>query len=78
MEKQNLNISSLRLLSEFVIIITVGFLLKVALDVVIWRYSGPVSLVIMLGLIFFYMRWRGHSLSWIGLRRLRSVKSRLL
>jgi len=32
----------------------------------------------MLGLIFFYMRSRGHSLSWIGLTRLKSVKSRLL
>jgi len=78
MKKQNQNSFNLRLLLEFLIIIAIGFFLKVALDLVIWRYSGPVSLVIMLGLVFFYLRRRGLSFRWLGLIHLKSVKSRLL
>jgi len=68
----------LRLLLEFVVIFAIGHVLKVALDLAIWRYSGPVSLGIMLVLIFFYLRWRGHTFSWIGLTPLKSTKSLLL
>lgn len=78
MKKPKPNTSRLRLLLEFLIIISIGFILKVTLDAVIWRYSGPVSLVIMLGLIYFYLHRRGHSFFWIGLVPLKSVKSRCL
>lgn len=67
-----------RLFLDFIVIIGTAYLLKVALDVAIWRYSGPVSLAIMLVLIFFYLRRRGHSFSWIGLVSLTSTKDRLL
>lgn len=67
-----------RLLTEFIIIFLIGYGLKAVLDLAIWRYSGPVSLGMMLGLLFYYLRWREHNFSWIGLIPLRSVKSWLL
>jgi len=78
MKEHGLKTPNLRYLAEFIAIIAIGFLLKIALDTIIWRYSGPVSLVIMLGLIFFYLRQRGHSFAWIGMIPLNSLKSRLL
>lgn len=68
----------LRFLLEFVILIGLWFLLKIALDVAIWRYSGPVSLAIMLVLTFFYLRWLGRPLSWIGLISIKSARAWLL
>lgn len=59
-------------------IVGTWFLIKALLDVFIWRYSGPISLAVMLVLVFFYLRMRGHALSWIGLVSLTSIKSRLL
>ena len=70
--------SRLRLLLEFTILVGLWFLLKFALDAYIWRYSGPVSLAIILVLTFFYLRWRGRPLSWIGLVPLKSAGNRLL
>jgi membrane protease YdiL (CAAX protease family) len=67
-----------RLFLEFIIIFLIGHFLKMVLDLAIWRYSGPVSLGIMLVLLFYYLRWRGRSFSWIGLVPLKSAKSWLL
>jgi membrane protease YdiL (CAAX protease family) len=68
----------MRLLLEFSIIVGTWYLVKAVLDIFIWRYSGTVSLAMLLVLIFFYLRMRGHSFSWIGLVSLTSIKSRLL
>ncbi|NOX95172.1 MAG: CPBP family intramembrane metalloprotease [Alphaproteobacteria bacterium] len=78
MTKLNPFLTCLWLLLEFVVIFGLWYLLKIALDVSIWRYSGPVSLAIMLVLLFFYLRWRGHSFSWVGLVPLKSAKNWLL
>jgi len=64
-----------RPLLDFCAIVALGYALKVGLDQLIWRYSGPVSLGIMLVVIFFYLRSLGHSWSWIGLVEIRSRKS---
>lgn len=56
-----------RLLLDFILIFGIGYGLKIGLNQFIWRYSGPVSLVIMLVIVFFYLRRRGQSWSWIGL-----------
>ncbi len=63
-----------RLVFGFLVIVAIGHLLKSVLDPVIWRYSGPVSLGIMLVALFFYLRWRRCSWSWIGLVPLNSKK----
>lgn len=68
----------LRLLQEFIIIIGAWYMLKAVLDIFIWRFSGPVSLAMMLVFVFFYLRKRGHSFSWIGLVSFTSIKSWLL
>lgn len=63
---------------DFLAVVAVGYFLKVGLDEFIWRYSGPVSLVIQLVLIFGYLRWRGASWSWIGLVPLNSRRKLML
>jgi membrane protease YdiL (CAAX protease family) len=78
MTKPDTSPNRLRLLLELAIIVGLWFLLKIALDAAIWRYSGPVSLAIMLVLTFFYLRWRGRSFSWIGLVPLKSLRNWLL
>ncbi len=67
-------LSRFRPLIDFCAIVALGYLLKVALDQVIWRYSGPVSLGIMLVGILFYLRSMGESWSWIGLVKIESRK----
>lgn len=70
--------TGLRLLLELVVIVGLWYLLKIVLDASIWRYSGSVSLAIILVLMFFYLRWRGRDFSWIGLVPLKSTKNWLL
>ena len=55
---------------EFILIVALGAILKAALDQVFWRYSGPVSLAIMLGVIIVYLQKTGRPLSEIGFVRL--------
>ena len=66
--------SRFRPLIDFGAIVALGYVLKVVLDQFIWRYSGPVSLSIMLSVIFFYLRSIGESWSWIGLVEIKSRK----
>lgn len=66
--------SRFRPLFDFCAIVALGYLLKMVLDQFIWRYSGPVSLGIMLSVIFFYLRYMGESWSWIGLVEIKSRK----
>ncbi|MEO0589641.1 MAG: type II CAAX endopeptidase family protein [Pseudomonadota bacterium] len=68
-------VSRFRPLIDFCAIVAIGYLLKLALDQVMWRYSGPVSLGVMLAGIFFYLKSMGESWSWIGLVRIDTRKS---
>ena len=70
--------SRLHLFLEFSVIIGTWFLFKTVLDLFIWRFSGPVSLAMMVVLIFYYLRKRGYSFSWIGLVSFTSTKSWLM
>jgi membrane protease YdiL (CAAX protease family) len=67
-------LSRFRPLIDFCAIVALGYLLKVALGQFMWRYSGPVSLGIMLSVIFFYLRSKGESWSWIGLVKINLSK----
>ena len=67
-----------RALVEFVGFVLLGQLIKSVLDVVIWQYAGPITLLIMLSVIGLYMRSRGELPSSIGLVRLSSRKNYLL
>ena len=66
--------SRFRPLIDFCAIVALGYLLKIVLDQFMWRYSGPVSLGIMLSVIVFYLRSMGESWSWIGLVEIKSRK----
>lgn len=70
--------SRFRPLIDFCAIIALGYLLKVVLDQFIWRYSGPVSLGIMLSVIFFYLKSMGESWAWIGLVKIKSRRGFVL
>lgn len=61
------------------IIAFVGFALvsKYLLSLVFWRYAGPVSLLLTLGLLTPYLRWRGMKWSQMGLVPLPGLKAKL-
>jgi membrane protease YdiL (CAAX protease family) len=63
---------------ELTVILAFAFFSKLALDQVFWKYSGPVSLIIMLVLLYFYMKARGKSWAELGLIKLPNLKSWLL
>lgn len=58
----------------------VGFALvsKFLLSLVIWRYAGPVSLLLTLAVLSIYMRARGLNWSGFGLVRLPGLKAKLM
>ncbi|UAB79012.1 CPBP family intramembrane metalloprotease [Erythrobacter sp. SCSIO 43205] len=70
--------SRFRPLIDFCAIVALGYLLKIVLDQFIWRYSGPVSLGIMLSVILFYLRSMGESWAWIGLVKIKSRRGFVL
>ena len=63
-----------RWLRDFALFATLAIGLKWVLNLVIWRYSGPVSLVIMLVLIRSYLQHVGLAWHAIGLTPLDSVR----
>jgi membrane protease YdiL (CAAX protease family) len=63
---------------ELASVLVFAFFSKLALDQVFWKYSGPVSLIIMLVLLFFYMKARDKSWAELGLIKLPGWKSVLL
>ena len=66
-----------RALLEFVGFTVFALCLKAALDVFVWRYAGPISLVVVLAAIASYMRTQNQSLADLGLVRLTSRKNYL-
>lgn len=71
-------VTRFRPLLDFCTIVALGYALKVVLDQVLWRYSGPISLAAMLVVIFLYLRMRKESWSWIGLVSIKSRKGWVL
>lgn len=78
MIKRDTSPNRLRLLLELFVLFGLWYILKIALDAAIWRYSGSISLAMILVVMFFYLRWRGRTFSWIGLVPLNSIKGWLL
>lgn len=64
--------------SELVGFVILAIALKAALDPFIWRYSGPVSLALLLVCLFAYLRHRDEPLSSLGLKRLVRRRSLML
>lgn len=52
--------------------------LKLCLDQIVWKFAGPITLVVTLGLITVYLHRRGESWRALGLRRPGGWKSVLL
>ncbi|MEO0973064.1 MAG: CPBP family intramembrane glutamic endopeptidase [Pseudomonadota bacterium] len=69
----------IRALLVFLAVMLLGILIKGLLDQVSWRYSGPMTLAIVLSLLLpYYLRVRGDGPSALGLVPLRSAKQWLL
>ena len=62
-------------LKEFIGFTVFALALKAVLDLVIWKYAGPISLVIVLVCLAVYLRSQGKGLDKIGLVRFQAVKS---
>lgn len=60
---------------EFLGFTIFALVLKAALDLVIWRYAGPVSLVVVLICVTVYLQRSSQGLSRLGLVRLSGAKS---
>lgn len=57
---------------------TIAFGTKALLDPFIWKFSGPISLLVVLTVATFYLHSRGESWAQLGLRKPASMKSWLL
>lgn len=66
------------LLVEVILFIGLAMVLKLLVNQLTWRFSGPISLVMVLVILTFYLRTRGLKWSDMGLRALPGVKAKLL
>lgn len=62
------------------LLVFVGFAIgsKLIADQIIWKFAGPITLIMTLVLLTAYMMWRGETWSGMGLRRVPGWKSKLL
>jgi len=69
-----------RLIACLELLVFVGFAWgsKLVVDQIIWKFSGPITLITTLVLLTIYMRFRGEKWSRMGLRALPGWKSKLL
>ena len=69
-----------RLVAFLELLVFVGFAWgsKLVVDQIIWKFSGPITLITTLVLLTIYMRYRGESWAGMGLRALPGWKSKLL
>lgn len=70
--------SRLRILFEVIAFMGLAVASKAALSLIAWKYAGPISLLMLIGILTLYFRRIGHSWRDFGLVRLASVKSKLL
>ncbi|WP_370336639.1 CPBP family intramembrane glutamic endopeptidase [Parvularcula marina] len=64
--------------TEVIAVVAIAFLSKAALDQYFWRFSGPVSLIILLMFLTAYLRLRGINWSDMGMRAVPGAKSKWL
>ena len=69
--------SCLGIMAEVLGFVLFAFLSRYVMSLFFWRYAGPVSLLLTLGLLTLYMRKRGFAWSSLGLRSLPDVRARL-
>lgn len=72
------NTGRLRAFLEIIFFVTIALGSKQLLDPYIWRYAGPISLLITLTLLAIYMRRRGMRWSDMGLKPLPGLKRKLM
>jgi membrane protease YdiL (CAAX protease family) len=65
-------------LFEVIIVIFIAFIFKWTLSLFMWRYAGPVSLVVLVGLLTYYIHRRGESWRDYGLKRLIGIRAKLM
>jgi membrane protease YdiL (CAAX protease family) len=78
MTKTQSALSRLAVAAEITAFVGLALLSKYLLSVVIWRYAGPVSLLLTLAVLTLYMRARGVRWSEMGLVSLSDWKARLM
>lgn len=72
------SLSTLGIAVEVFVFITIALLSKYVLSLFFWRYAGPFSLLLTLGILTFYLRAIGISWSALGLVSLPTWKSRVM
>lgn len=65
-------------LAAFLIAVIFSITLKAGLDQIVWKFAGPITLVVTLALTTPYLHWRGEGWRALGLRRPDGWKSILL
>jgi membrane protease YdiL (CAAX protease family) len=65
-------------LIEVICVIIIAFASKWALSLFMWRYAGPVSLVVLVGLLTLYFHRRGETWRDYGLKRLEGTRAKLM
>lgn len=63
---------------DVVAVILIAFISKWALSLFMWRYAGPVSLLVLVGLLTIYIHSRGESWRDYGLKRLTGRRAKLM
>lgn len=65
-------------LLEVIAVVLIAFVTKWALSLFMWRYAGPVSLLVLIGLLTLYMHHRGEGWRDYGLKRLGGKRAKLM
>ena len=65
-------------LAAFLLAVVFSITLKAGLDQIVWKFAGPITLIVTLGLATLYLHRRGESWRALGLRRPGGWKSFLL
>lgn len=71
-------VSRLTALAEVVFFVALAIGSKLWMDQIIWRFSGPITLIGTLLLLTIYLNYRGESWRNLGLPRLPGLRSKLL
>lgn len=66
------------LIAEVLVFVGLALLSRYLMSLVFWRFAGPVSLILTLAVLTFYLRARGIGWRSMGLRRLQGLKARLM
>jgi membrane protease YdiL (CAAX protease family) len=64
--------------AELAVFGALALVLRIGFDPLFWRFAGPVSLIVTLACVVFYLRRRGEGWSAFGLIPLKRVKAKLM